>query len=180
MISDELPCSHTSSHDLPNAQRHLTNYAINKHAGGGGGVPAQGAVAAGPGPKLGLDEFRSRLAADVGATRAEAAWREVEAALVKTLIAAEPTMGQVMTTRVGHPSGLLSWRWHLSWQSWHSRWHLMAIRWPEGCRRGRPLPPRALAMLTHTSSSSPPLIHRPPPPTCRPTAAAASSSLDST
>jgi hypothetical protein len=145
--------------DLSNVHRHLTNYAINKHAGSAGarvvgGVVVGGAHAADqapsavpstappglklgldefhsavpstappglklgldefhnavpstapPGLKLGLDEFHTRLAADVGAARAEAAWRAVEDALIKTLLAAEPTMGQAVATYVPPTGG---------------------------------------------------------------------------
>ena len=134
--------------DLSNVHRHLTNYAINKHAGnasGRGAVPSAcgrdavssagaGSIAgsaggrvvgnvvvggahaadqapsavpstAPPGLKLSLDEFHTRLAADVGAARAEAAWRAVEDALIKTFLAAEPTMGQAVATYVPPTGG---------------------------------------------------------------------------
>ena len=58
-----------------------------------------------PGLKLDLDEFHTRLAADVGAARAEAAWHAVEDALIKTFLAAEPTMGQAVATYVPSTGG---------------------------------------------------------------------------
>ena len=107
--------------DLSNVHTHLTNYSINKHAGRAvssvvGGVVVGGAVAADqapsavpsahpPGLKLDLDEFHTHLAADVGAARAEAAWHTVEDALIKTFLAAEPTMGQAVATYVPSTGG---------------------------------------------------------------------------
>lgn len=109
--------------DLDSTSKHLTNYSINKYttpaaggggsnSGGGGGSRsgADGSVG-GPvdtdsrppppppsGPKVGLDEFRRYLASDVGEVRAAEAWRAVDAILVKTCIAAEPLMGQAVST----------------------------------------------------------------------------------
>ena len=78
--------------DLDDTQRHLTNYAINKKA-----VTADGD---GSGPKIDLREFHDRLVADVGDTRARAAWCAIDDAIVKMLIAAEPPMGQAVATFV--------------------------------------------------------------------------------
>ena len=83
--------------DLDDTTRHLTNYAINKKSD----PPVVGGAEGGAsGPKIGLGAFNAILEAGVGAAAAAAAWESIDDAIVKTIIAAEPQMGQGVATFV--------------------------------------------------------------------------------
>lgn len=95
--------------DLGDSSTHLTNYSINKHVergdcergGNERGIGGDRISSTLPkGPKLSLKEFREILERDVGMARAEMAWGDVDAAIAKCIIAAEPTMGSAMQTYV--------------------------------------------------------------------------------
>ena len=86
--------------DLSNPRVHLTNYAVNKasavHADGRPRLDSEQPLQ----PKMGLDDFDRQLVSDVGEVRAQAVWLAVDEVIVKTLLAAEPTMGQAAATYV--------------------------------------------------------------------------------
>ena len=99
--------------ELGDASKHLTNYSINKYAikeaavraeaaaaAGGDGAHLSGAASVCDGPKLSLEAFRAILEKDVGEARATEAWRRIDAAIAKCVLAAEPMMGSACQTYV--------------------------------------------------------------------------------
>ena len=69
---------------------HLTNYSLNKKASNF--IANTDEAEDGVGSKWSLSALRVRLAAELGATRADDVWRAIDDLVVKTLVAAEPAL----------------------------------------------------------------------------------------
>ena len=76
-----------STEDLERRCAHLTNYSLNKHAAGFDASQADDT-----GSKRTLSAFRRRLESDVGGAAAASTWRAVDALIVHTMLAVQPTL----------------------------------------------------------------------------------------
>jgi len=84
--------------DLDRRCMHLTNYSLNKHSRNF--VRNVNEDLDGEGSKWSLSAFRRRLREDLGEARAAGVWKQVDDLVVKTLIAAEPTISESMRANV--------------------------------------------------------------------------------
>ena len=79
---------------------HLTNYSLNKHSDKF--VKNTNEAEDGTGSKWSLSAFKRRLVREWGEERASRLWHEVDDLVVKTCIAAEPTVAEAMADH--HPA----------------------------------------------------------------------------
>jgi len=88
--------------DLDRRCMHLTNYSLNKHSRNF--VMNTNETQDGEGSKWSLLAFKRRLREELGEARAASVWRQVDDLVVKTLIAAEPTISEAMRANVCDPT----------------------------------------------------------------------------
>ena len=85
-----------STADLQRRCMHLTNYSLNKHSQNF--VRNTDEKEDDFGSKWSLSAFKRRLRTEIGDTRAAQVWEKVDDLIVKTIIAAEPTIHDAMKT----------------------------------------------------------------------------------